>query len=88
MVRYCGLWFGGSSYALPEEKDKEFFKSLKAAQETFAARARDPYFPCVNEVPPDQGGPELWLFCGEQTGDYPDCIVRFGPRGGVRVERV
>lgn len=88
-----GLWYGGSSYAAPDghdPRDWERFTSIKAAAAVFEARADfDPFYPCVDrEYHEDGGGAELHVYlCEEYHEDGPDRIVRFGPRGGVRVER-
>lgn len=83
------LWHGGSSYAHGSiEDDVEEFASLKAAKDAFAARADfDPYYPCVSD------DASAWIFFhdpndeGNGPGDpYPDRVLEFGPRGGVRVE--
>lgn len=87
------FWHGGSSYApfdTHEPRDAEQFASLKDARDAFRARLCDPYYPCVQLAPPDEGGPEAWIFIGRKRdcigAEYPDRIMRFGPRGGVIVE--
>ena len=88
-------WHGGSSYGAPDThsaSDAEVFASLESARRSFAARAdHDPYYPCVEDCAPDEGGPEAWLFFGNAHPvvgeEYPDRTMRFGPRGGVIVER-
>ena len=79
------LWHGGSSYAPPMDDDAEAFASIADAVDSFESRTRDPYYPCVKRDTPENGGPTGMLYIGE-VGDYPDRIVTFGPRGGVRVE--
>jgi hypothetical protein len=81
------FWYGGSSYAMfdvHDPKDAETFSSLKAAKDSFAARAggSDSYFPCVENS-------EAWIFYGANVigQEYPDLLLSLGPRGGVRVER-
>ena len=87
MAKVTWLWHGGSSYSVPGPEDAETFPSLKAAKEAFWRRAcLDLYYPCVTDDVPEDGGPEAWVFYGTEAGDYPDKIMRFGPRGGVRVE--
>lgn len=88
------FWNGGSSYACfdtSDPKDAEVFDSLEQAKQAFAARTDDSYYPCVDECEPEDGGPEAWIFFGDSHpvlgGDYPDRVMRFGPRGGVVVER-
>ena len=86
-------WYGGSSYAafdLNSKRDAENFDTLRSAIRAFANRAdADPYYPCVDNVAPDDGGPTAWLFKGENIigGDYPDFTLSFGPRGGVHINR-
>lgn len=91
------FWHGGSSYAafdVHDPRDAEVFDSIERAKWAFEARAggRDSYYPCVSEGSPDEGGPEAWLFFGDSHPvvgqEYPDLVLRFGPRGGVIVERV
>lgn len=85
------LWHGGSSYGvgtIPE--DLEEFDSLKQAIRVFDARYNefDPYYPCVDN------SSSAWVFFGtieevsaNSNGDYyPDRVLSFGPRGGVKVE--
>ena len=83
------LWHGGSSYAVFDvhnPDDVERFPSLAAAKEEFLSRLSDPYYPCVYADTPEHGGPEAWCFYGDEVGEYPDFILYFGPRGGIRVE--
>ena len=89
MIVYA-LWYGGSSYAAPDQfvrRDVERFGSLREARKTFAARAdRDPHYPCVNTCTPTDGGPEMWIYFSDpfEIGDaYPDRVLAFGPRGGI-----
>ena len=84
------LWHGGSSYAVFDQfnrSDIEEFDSIADAIRSFRARADfDPYYPCVSEDAPEEGGPEAWLCFDDpyQVPDlYPDRILSFGPRGGV-----
>lgn len=85
------LWNGGSSYAhVSEEDDLEAFDSLKQMKWAFERRAMnsETQYPCVESCPPDEGGPEAWVFLSDkpESLEYPDRIMRFGPRGGVRLE--
>ena len=88
------FWHGGSSYAAPDTsdpRDAEQFASLADARRAFRARLSDPYYPCVSDNAPEDGGPEAWIVFGRKCDalgtDYPDRIMRFGLRGGVVVER-
>lgn len=93
-------WNGGSSYSpssIPE--DVERFDSIGDAKYEFWARYNlsvSRPFEYVNrdsenvEVPAVSEDSEMWLYFGdpsEERDPYPDRIVKFGPRGGVRVER-
>lgn len=83
MPKLQALWFGGYSYAPPYEDDAETFESIEAAKQEFIRRYhnRNGRYPCVDDTC------EMWLFFGEEGSfDYPDRIIRFGPRGGVRVD--
>lgn len=75
------LWHGGINYAAPTQDDGEVFSSLTIAKAVFEERADfDPFYPCVES-------PEAWIFIGDTVGEYPDMVLRLGPRGGVIVER-
>jgi len=84
------FWHGGSNYAVfntSSAQDAEVFSSLQSAKDTFKARAgQNPHYPCV-----DEETSEAWLFLGENHpvlgGDYPDMLLRFGPCGGVVVDK-
>ena len=92
-MRVTMFWHGGSSYGAPDmhsARDAEVFDSIKDAKRSFAARAdHDPYYPCVDDCAPEDGGPEAWLFFGKDHPiigqEYPDAVLSFGPRGGVIV---
>lgn len=93
-MRVTMFWHGGSSYApfsTHEPRDAEEFASIADARRAFRDRLRDPYYPCVSDATPDDGGPEAWLFlCRKRDAigqEYPDRLLRFGPRGGVVMER-
>ena len=91
MSKVVMVWYGGLNYARPEEDDGEEFPSLSAAKRAFAARADyDPYYPCVSEDTPENGGPEGHIYFGSLKDWCPangaDRVLSFGPRGGVRVE--
>ena len=93
-MRVTMFWTGGSSYApfsTHEPRDAEQFDSLADARRAFAARLSDSFYPCVSDDAPEDGGPEAWIFYGRKRdcigAEYPDRIMRFGPRGGVVVER-
>ena len=90
-------WSGGSSYApadVHESEHAEVFDSIREAREDFAMRASvsATYYPCVDDCGPEDGGPIAWLFLDDGDGhpvvgqEYPDRVLYFGPRGGVRME--
>ena len=82
------FWHGDCNYApfdTSDPRDAEEFATLADARAAFASRAGfDPYYPCVES-------PEAWILKGcaaDNLGaDYPDWILRTGPRGGVITER-
>jgi hypothetical protein len=87
-------WHGGASYASGTiAEDTEAFESLDAAKRSFDARADswNTYYPCVERVPVDDGGPSAWIFFADPNEDrgqgepYPDRILEYGPRGGLRL---
>ena len=79
-------WNGGSGYAptdLHDPEHAEVFHSLAAAVREFSWRPHDRRFPCV-----DLATCEAFVFKGDVVGEeYPDYILRFGPRGGTIIER-
>ncbi len=95
-MRVTMFWHGGSGYAPPSvhsAEDAEVFESIKDAKAAFARRTRDAYYPCVCHAPPEEDGPEAWLFFsryGETHPiighEYPDQIMRLGKRGAVVIE--
>lgn len=85
-MKVFGLWYGGSSYAAPTVKrDTEDFDSIKEARESFESRYDgEPGYPAVS----DESEMQLFFYDPRKSDDpYPDKILRFGPRGGVRTER-
>ena len=86
-MKVHGLWYGGSNYSAPDghdPRDWEAFDSLQEAKDTFWRRAdHDPFRPCV-----DEETTELHVyFSPEYHENGPDRIIKFGPRGGVLLER-
>jgi hypothetical protein len=84
-MKCIALWYGGSNYASPDpDRDLESFDSLSTAAGVFEARADfDPMFPCV-----DDETAEMHVYFGSEYHDNgPDRIIRFGKRGGIRIER-
>ena len=89
-------WHGGSSYRPSDPHnpaDGEIFASIKEAKASFASRPGDSYYPCVSDENEENGGPSAWLFLSDNPEEiaaqrpdpYPDYVMSFGPRGGVRL---
>lgn len=90
-MRCFMLWHGGASYAVPETDDAEQFDSLAELCRAFERRSwsSETYYPCVSNEPPEEGGPQGHVYLRDPrtvADPYPDRIVRFGPRGGLRLE--
>lgn len=85
------LWHGGMGYAHPDEDDGEEFSSLEEAKFEFARRVWNAYYPGVEPIPPEEGGPEAQVYPGTLEdwcpANGPDRTIKFGPRGGVVVTR-
>lgn len=84
-MRVWGLWYGGRSYSCPSIDDAEEFRSIRAAGWALEAREENAGgdTPCVEAS-------EMHLFRADprETGsEYPDMVLRLGPRGGIRRER-
>jgi len=87
------LWHGGAGYARGYiDDDTEAFDSLKAAKHSFDSRADNwnTYYPCVDRIPAEDGGPSAWIFFADPSeymgsDAYPDRILEYGPRGGLHV---
>lgn len=81
-MKVRALWFGGCNYAAPDNAQAEDFDSIAQAARILEARADniDGRTPCVQES-------EMWLYFGDSL-DYPNMRLYFGPRGGVRRERL
>lgn len=101
MSVWYGLWYGGSGYALSDPTlDMERFDSLQHAQDALYDRCHDGYsfrqwFAYVNRDPesvltPAVGADSCTHLYAVPDGDLalPDRHVYFGPRGGVRIERL
>jgi hypothetical protein len=86
------LWHGGSSYSCFDQfnrADCEEYPTIQAARDEFQARVHNSYYPCVSAIPVDAGGPSAWLCFSDPYQDgqlYPDRVLSFGPRGGLREE--
>lgn len=86
------LWHSGASYAIGTvDEDVEEFDTLRALKHEFDSRADswNTYYPCVERLPQDDGGQSAWVFFRDPRGErdpYPDRILTYGPRGGLRLE--
>lgn len=84
-MRVVALWYGGSSYAVPDPTEHlEHFDSLAAARRSFASRVDfDPFYPCVDETTT-----EMHVYIGTDYHENgPDRILTIGKRGAVRTSR-
>ncbi len=83
------LWHGGASYAPSElPDDLESFDSLRELRDSFDARGYDSYYPCVSDDTAEDGGPSGYVYFRDPTDEsdpYPDRIIEYGPRGGLRI---
>lgn len=100
MIVYA-LWDGGAGYSSPAIPDHvERFDSLADAKDAFYARHMGAVIRCpfayVNREPISVYTPltdasaRMQVFFYDPTDErdpYPDRIITFGPRGGIRVER-
>lgn len=101
-MRVFGIWHGGSSYAHGGSDDVEMFTSMSDAMNEFRNRAEHgrgtfAYVnrpecitgtPAVDRTTAEHGGPTLWLYFRNPTGErdaYPDRVVEYGTRGGIVV---
>jgi len=98
-MKVYGLWYGGSSYAVPAIGDLEEFVSQRAAETVLWERFHDggtnlkTYFVSrENEsatypaVSPDC---EMHVFTYDPRGHqdpHPSYILKFGPKGGISRE--
>lgn len=91
-ARECWLiCHGGTGWDIGSlEKDVEHFNSIRELKDAFWRRLEDPYYPCVTDDTPEDGGQEGWVFFYDPNdesngpGDpYPDRIICHGPRGGI-----
>ena len=101
-MRVYALWYGGCSYAFGDFADVETFDSMQALKDAFESRCYGGSFRRQNFTfadgrtqsvftpAVDGSSTEMHVFYAmPEEGDmYPDRIVKFGPRGGIRVEHV
>lgn len=88
-VRYMASWYGGPNYRAGDAGDREPVASIREAADMLRDRYsnRDGFTPCVS----DESDIYLYAPGVDEYGrpaEYPSHRVYFGPRGGVRVERV
>lgn len=88
-MKVFGLFYGGSNYGLPDltsRDDVEEFFSIQHAMDSLRDRLHDPFYPCVEAVPPDLGGMYMQLFRDDPYENHdlmPDYQIEFGELGGV-----
>jgi len=98
-MKVFALWHGGSSYSQGSlEKYLETFDSLKAVKEELRDRydgkayqtwasGQTPNW-CYTPTVSDNSSFWVWIEDPRDMDDpYPDRIVSFGPKMGVRIER-
>jgi hypothetical protein len=87
------MWNGGYDYSAPSLDDVEEFDTIKDAIRSFDSRADswNTYYPLVNREESNNGGQSAWLFFTDprdpssgNTDTYPDQILEYGPRGGLK----
>lgn len=87
------LWYGGVNYGHPQiPEDIEEFNSLRDAKNSFDARADswNTYYPCVERTTADEGGQSAYIYFYDPSkvmDPYPDRIIEYDPRGGLKVNR-
>lgn len=96
-IRWYGLWWGGTSYSAPEERDLEAFASLAEATEALRDRrycggSLRQEFRFLHREPQRVFTPvvsdetEILLYPSSDDLSYPAKRVYIGPRGGARIE--
>lgn len=100
MSSWYGIWYGGSGYVLSDiETDMERFNSLYDAKAALYDRCREGSFrsrfeyvnrPPENVMTPGVGdGSYIHLYAAPDADPaLPDRCVHFGPRGGLRIQRL
>jgi len=88
-MKVFGLFYGGSGYGLPDvysRDDVEEFFSIDEAKNSLIDRRFDPFYPCVEAVPPEDGGMYMHLFREdpyENPDPIPDYLLEFNKWGYV-----
>ena len=83
-------WYGYSySPGSVHDRDSiEYFDSIKAAADMFAARIEgDTRFPCVDADVARAHLYRVYREDGDISNEYPNYVVTIGPRGGAQVTR-
>ena len=88
-MKVWGAWYGGSNYGNPDftnREDVEEFESIAKAMYEFEDRYdnRSGQYPCVAR------SSTMGLYFEDpfmNHDPYPDRIISFGRRGGIKVER-
>ena len=86
-MKVWGMFHGGGNYAHPYvREDTEHFDSLAKAKEEFLYRCRyDLRYPCTG----NDATMTIWYRDPREERDpYPDRLLSFGPREGLRDEAV
>lgn len=89
-MKIFGVFYGGLDYGLPDLTNGEYveeFFSIQHAMHSLADRQHDPYYPCVEAVPPDLGGMYMLLFKSDPhkyNDSLPDYQIEFSDWGKVR----
>jgi hypothetical protein len=93
MNGWDAVWYGGPNYSLSDER--EHVDTIAAAKRILQDRYdnRGRFTPGMDETPGVDETSEILLYAPGvdeygRVADYPDYRVFFGPRMGVRVERV
>lgn len=89
-MKVFALWYGGSGYAMPDPfTDVEEFASIQHAFNEMDGRFYDPYYPCIEEVPPEEGGHYMHLFRGNPLAQdlMPDYILQYTKRGTLKCQK-
>lgn len=93
-MKIFGMWYGGSSYGMPDpfnREDVEEFFSIEAAIHEMDRRCRDRRYPCIEMLPPDEGGHYMYLFKSDpfEQGDLmPDYILEYTMLGTLKKRRL
>jgi hypothetical protein len=94
VMKMFGMWYGGSSYAAPDpyrREDIEKFFSIEEAMHEMERRNHDTFYPCIEKLPPDEGGHYMLLYRNDpyQLYDcYPDYILEYSMGGSLKRRKI